>query len=135
MTSPAATVIVPFIFARRSSYHFWELLSIPLGSPSFPSSAISHQRIFIALRHLRRVPSHLPPKNLQVAICDRSPASSLDTDLRSLCGLVRSHDSTASGRVCCSLHSPANCSLPYCFSFFSGASRNRNPLVSLRPKR
>ncbi|RWW38309.1 hypothetical protein BHE74_00056469 [Ensete ventricosum] len=57
-TSPTAAVTKPFISARRSSYHFWELLSIPLGSPSFPSSAISHRRTFIALRRLRRVPSH-----------------------------------------------------------------------------
>ncbi|RWV82968.1 hypothetical protein GW17_00055489 [Ensete ventricosum] len=38
----------------------------------------------------------LPPST---QICNRSPASSLDTDLRSLCGLVRLQDSTASGRV------------------------------------
>ncbi|KAJ8499303.1 hypothetical protein OPV22_009855 [Ensete ventricosum] len=57
-TSPAAVVTKPFISARRSSYHFWELLSIPLGSPSFLSSAISHQRTFIALRCLCQVPSH-----------------------------------------------------------------------------
>ncbi|RWW09096.1 hypothetical protein GW17_00027433 [Ensete ventricosum] len=56
-TSPAAAVTKPFISMRRSSYHFWELLSISLGSPSFSSSAISHRRTFIALRRLCRVPS------------------------------------------------------------------------------